>query len=418
MMRFCLVFLLFSFVLEGNQCLTLSELIDKGLENHPKTRQAWWNAKRAAAFVGEAKSGYYPQMALNADAIHGRDFKFINGPDTNYTILRADLALSMLLYDAGERNAEVLSAKMALLAAGWETDFAMQKVIVDILENGYRLAYAEEAYEASLLSLEDAKTMLAASEKLHVSGLNPISDIYTSQSALSLMQIDTIKRKSLLDIQRGRLAASLNLPLDTPLKLKPFPLPCSQTTNLEELLQLAKEKRGDLAERRARISESASHVSRVNAKYKPKIFLDARGGYEHAFQDKAGGAHYQVVLNLELPVFNGFKSFYERQAACANLLITEENAADLELEIALEVLHFSRTVEASLEMIHHAEDNLNSAKKGYEGTLDKYEIGEESIAEVLLAQKELAQARILYNDIKTELLVSIAHLAFATGTLL
>lgn len=398
--------------------LTFSELLDTGLQNHPKTKQAWARAKRAGSILGSAKAGYYPEVELNTSAIHGRDFKYINGPDTNYTMIRADLALSMILYDFGERDAKVLSSKMALIAAGWDVDFTMQQVIVEILENAYRLVHEEEAYQADALSLEDAKKMLEISEKLFHSGLNPVSDVYISRSALSLMQIETTRRKSLLDIQRGRLAASLNVPLDTPLTLLPIPVPSfEQQPEIEALLAIAETQRGDLLQKRARIVESAAHLSQVNAAYKPKLSLGGRGGYDQAFKDKSNGAHYQVVLNLDVPLFNGFKSFYQNQEAYANLVLREEEARDLELDIALEVLTFSRKLEAANEMLKFADENLQNAKKAYEGTLDKYEVGEENIADLSMAQKELARARILYSDIKTELLVSIANLAFATGTL-
>ena len=64
-----------------------------------------------------------------------------------------------------------------------------------------------------------------------------------------------------------------------------------------------------------------------------------------------------------------------------------------------------------------AEENLQNAKKAYEGTLDKYQVGEGSIFDLSTAQKQLAEARALYSEVKSRLLVSIANLAYATGTL-
>ena len=100
--------------------LTITELVDIALENNPSTQQAWWNANRAAAALGSAKSAYYPKVDVEGIAQNGRDFKFINGPDTDYTILGGDLVLSLMLYDYGARKANVNAAKMSLLAANWQ----------------------------------------------------------------------------------------------------------------------------------------------------------------------------------------------------------------------------------------------------------------------------------------------------------
>ena len=419
MLKNLLIILITSFsFLESSHPLSFSELIDIGLENNPKTKLSWWNAKRSAALLGVAKSAYYPDIFINANGVHGRDFKFVNGPDTNYTILQADLALSMLLYDFGERNADVCSSKMALLAAQWDIDLTIQKVMIEILENAYLLAYEEEVLEATELSLRDAEMMLDVAEKLFESGLNPISDVYISKSARSLMKIELAKRKSLVDIQRGKLATSLGMPIDTELTLAPLEVPIlTEKKQLNHLLLLAETHRSDLMQKRARIAEAAFYKEKIAAKYKPKLSIGARGGYDQDFNDRANGIHYQVLLNFDIPLFNGFSNSYQNKAAYADVRIQEEDAADLELDIALDVLTFSKSVEAAEEMLFYADENLQNAKKAYEGTLDKYEIGEESIAELNTAQKQLAEARVIYSEIKSRLLVSIANLAYATGTL-
>lgn len=398
------------------EALSLSEIIDLALQNNPKTKQAWWDAKRIEANVGNAKSTYYPSISLNTNVSHGRDYKFINGPNTTYTNIQADLALSMMLYDFGERQAHINTAKMALVRAGWHLDLKMQKVIVETLECAYQYIHEHEVLQASLLSLEEAGRMLEVSEKLYHAGLNPISDVYTSKSTLSLMQIELARRKSSFDIQRCKLAIILGLTTEDCLELAPIPIPENQNQKLKDLIFLAENQRSDLMEKRARLVESTYALDSVKAHYQPKLTLGARGGYDQYIKSKDRGAHYQVTLNLDIPLFNGFKSFYQIKEAIADIHISEEEIADLELTIALEVLTFSRAVESSIEMLFYATENLENAKKAYDGTFDKYEIGEESIAELSNAQKQLAEARILFSDIKTRLLVSIANLSYATGS--
>jgi len=46
--------------------LGLPALVDIALENNPTTRQAWYQAKAAAAELGQTNSQFYPQITVNA----------------------------------------------------------------------------------------------------------------------------------------------------------------------------------------------------------------------------------------------------------------------------------------------------------------------------------------------------------------
>ncbi len=398
--------------------LTIAELIDTALQNNPETKVAWWNAQRAASGLGSARSAYYPKLDFNANARHGRDFKFINGPDTNYTITGADLSLSMLLFDFGERSASVEAAKMALLAANWQTDATLQKVIVSVLENAYAALHAQELLQAALISREDAGKMLDVTHELNRIGLHAISDVYTSEATLAQMKMDVAQYQAAFEIQKSKLAASLGIAPETPLDVATIEqMPSIPKQRTSELIALAGEQRADLMAKRARLSESLSLLDKSHAAHYPKVTFAGRGGGEHAIHDKANASHYQVAVNIEIPLFNGFKTMHQQRIAYADAQISSEELAKLELNIALDILTYSKTLEAAQEMLIYADANLQNSQKAYEGVLDKYRAGAERIAELSNALRQLAAARVRHSDIKTRLLVALANLAYATGSL-
>ncbi len=398
--------------------LMIAELLNIALENHPATRQAWWNAQRAAALLGSAKSSYYPNMAVDAGIRNGRDFKFLNGPDTEYTIVGVDLALSMLLFDFGVRSADVEAAKMSLQAANWQGDWNIQKVMVQVLENAYATMHAQEVLQAAVISFNEADRILGMSRELNRTGLVPVSDVYTSQANLSQMKMELTLQRALYDIQKGKLAASLGLSADVALELAVLEqIPPPQCLQVEKLIALAFTQRADLMAKQARLVESFSRLGSARASYGPKVSLLGRGGFNHALHDKANAAQYQIALNVEIPVFNGFDTIYQNRLAYADTRLSMEDFAELQLQIALEVMTYSRTLQAAQEMISEADEYLKNSSKAYESVLAKYKAGKERIYEVSSAQKQLAAARVRYSDVKTRWLVSLANLAYATGTL-
>lgn len=398
--------------------LKLFELVDLALENNPSTRQAWWNARRAAAALGSARSAYYPEIGIDVHATNGRDFKFINGPEVDYTIVGADLTLSMLLYDFGKRDADLLAAKQALAAANWQTDWTLQKVFIQVLENTYAALNLQESLQAAKISLDDADLMLKSARELNAAGIVPIVDVYTAQAQHSQIRMDVIDEQGALDIQLAKLASAIGLPANTQLAISPiceFALPPKQETM--HLIEIALRQRSDLLAKQARLAESRSAWKSTVLSYGPKISISGRVGANHALRDNADAAQYQVRVNLAIPFFDGFNYIYQNRMAFADAKITAEELSRLELDIALEVLTHSRTLEASQEMLPLAEDYLKNTEKAYNGVLEKYKAGKENITDVSTALRQLAIARKRFSDVRTKLLVAAANLAYATGTL-
>lgn len=298
--------------------LTISEMIDIALDNHPSTKQSWWNARRAAFASGSAKSSYYPSAAFEAHGSHGRNFKFINGPDTNYTIVGTDLALAFLLFDGGERNAGVERAKMGLIAANWQSEWAIQKVMVRVFENAHQLIHAREVFQAAAIALKEAEAVWEAAMELNRAGLTPVIDVYASRANFSLMKIEWSKQRGLLDIRMGELAVSLGFPVDTRLEIVPIDqFPAFAQGDICSLIDMASKQRADLLAKQARVAESAARQKQASTAFGPKLTLAGRGGTDHAVHDKAHGSHYEVRLDLEVPLFTGFDALYQKRAAFA-----------------------------------------------------------------------------------------------------
>lgn len=404
--------------LDINHPLTIIELVDIALENHPSTRQNWWKANRAASELEITKSAYYPTVSLNSAVKHGKDFKFINGPDTNYTIVSTNLVLSMMLYDFGERSANVNAAKMSLLAANWQVDFHIQKVMVKVLENAYSTLHAQEIVQGAYCSLEDAEAVLNAARELNRTGLSPVSDVYTGQATLSQMKMNLSQQKALLDIARGKLAVSLGLAANISLELATLDaIEAPQNQQIEELIALALRQRGDLMAKQAKLSASSFNQSKARAGYGPKVTLSGSGGAHRALHDKMNAAKYEISLNVSIPIFKGFETVYKNRMAYADTQLAMEDLAELESEILLEVLTHSRSLESAKEMLPDVDEYLKNSMKAYESALSRYKAGKENITQLSHAQQQLASARVKYSDVKTRWLVSMANLAYATGTL-
>ena len=256
-------------------------------------------------------------------------------------------------------------------------------------------------------------------EELYRNGLKAVSDVYTIKASINDMQIKIAMQKAAIDIAKGALLTSMGMDVDNCIEVKKLsdPREVQQEGIQQSLIILAKEKRADLMVRRARLDERQAGYASTWAKSLPKLRVSASGGYNQDFHHNDRNSQYEGALSLDFPLFTGFQATYERHAAYADTQIAESELAQLELDIALEVLTYARQFQAAQEVLSIAYENVDNSFKSYEGVLEKYKLGKDSIFDLTDAQTQLVDARLILANAKIEWYRSLAQLAYATGTI-
>jgi|694.fasta_scaffold32834_6 outer membrane protein len=402
---------------------SLPELLDIALSNNPETRTAWWNAQRAAASRAFVATDYSPKIRFHGDVIQSRDYKFPNGDETTFTCIDADIILGYLLYDFGERNAKNAAAKAALLGVQWQSNWTIQKVMHNVISQTYIYLNAREILQSRIASLHDAQTALKASQELQAAGLRSITDVYTMKAAIADMEIAIALQKAETAISQGKLAANMGLEVDADVRVMELPDPNKDEIENDSLYCLIEEanlKRADLMAKRSELQQKYALMDKAAAQYKPKINFNAAGGYKRYLHDKRShdhGGYYRLVLNFDMPLYDGFEAIYQNRIALSDAQATGAELERLELEIAMEILSYSKLFEAAKEILSLAQESLQNSMKTFDGTLEKYKAGTQSIFDLIAAQKQLAEARIKHGEAKTRWYRSLAQLAYATGTI-
>lgn len=403
------------------EALSLPELIDIALKNNPETEKAWSSVKRSQAILGLAKSNNYPTLDASGLLMHGREVKYPNGPNTVFTNYGAELCLNYLLFDFGERNATVRAAKDALIASRYSSDFAMQKIVYTVAASYYEYINAVELLATKECSLHDAETIFSAAEDLCQAGLRNKNDFSTSSAAVAQIQMDLSEQRAQVAIAYGKLITYLGLPIETTLEVDRMPQGIENplfAEGIPALIDAAKEQRADLLAKQATLSEMNERVTRAKRAPLPKLRGLAEGGWMEYAKHNGNGYNYTAGLTLDVPIFRGFEYSYQKRLAVADADMTLAELKELNNNIALELVTFSESAKAAGEAYRWSERYLEEATKSYEGALESYKAGLQNIFDLLQSQRYLADARIRKTQARTQWLVSIAQLAFATGSLM
>lgn len=422
MKRFFCLFLIPFFLsapLLGDQ-VSLAEMIDIALKNNPKTQKAWANTKRAQAALGIAKGSLYPHLEATGAVMHGREVKFPNGPNTNYTFYSGELSLSYLLYDFGERGATIQATREALKAANWMSDFTMQEVVYKVFASYYEYLNAVELLRMKECTLSDAQLVLGAADDMHKAGLQSATDLSTSRAEVAHIQMDVVQQKARVAISYGRLLTSLGMPMETVLQVETQPEGINNprfSEGIPSLIALADEQRADLLAQKARVSEMHQLTKRASRAPLPKIRALGQTGWLEYTRHQGKGYNYNAGVAVDVPIFKGFEYMYRKRLAIADEELSNAELIELQDAIALEVLTFSESLKAAQEAFQLSCEYLDESGKSYDCSMERYKAGLQSIFDLIQAQRLLADARIRKTQAYTQWLVSLAELAFATGSI-
>lgn len=404
-----------------SEALSLAELVDIALKNNPETEKAWSSTKRAQAALGIAKSSYYPTLDGSGNVSHAREVKFPNGPNTVFTEYSGELTLSYLLYDFGERSAAVHATHEALKAANWASDFTIQQIIYKVAASYYAYLNAQEILLMKECSLKDAELTFKSVEDLHQVGLRCKTDLSTSKAEVATLQMDLAEQRAKVAIAYGKLLTSLGLSITETLNVQTAPVEIKNshlTEGVSELIALAEKQRADLLAQKATLAEMRQRTKVANRASLPKLRALGQTGWLQYNKHQGSSYNYNGTLSLEIPLFRGFEYTYRKRLALADEELTSAQLHELQQEIALEVLTYCESVKAAQESLKWTGEYLEEAIDSYEYALESYKSGLHSIFDLVQAQRALSQARIKKAEVKTQWLVSLAELAFATGSIL
>ena len=412
-------------IVDGEEGITLAELLGTALEMSPQTRAAWERARAAAAEWGSTRAAYYP--AISGSVVGARQSGQVSSGNSDAggsTIFSeptwvADFSgdLTMLLLDFGGRSATAEAARQALLSANWTHDQALQDVILGVAEAYYKHVGALAQLASSEASLADAEKSLSASEKRQKSGVATIADVLQSRATEANQVLAVQQARGDVAITRGNLATTVGWDADTNFRVATTGLDVPAelvNRNVEELIEIARIKRPSLAATRAEVLQQQADIQVAWSAALPSFGARALVD-RYALHGHTPETSYAMGVGFSVPVFEGFANLNAIRSAEASLAATKADLQIAEQGIVNTVFAAYwdfRTATLSLEA---STTLLDASQQNYRVSLGRYRTGAGDILELLNAQSLLANSRSQLVQAQTDLLTSYASMLNAIG---
>ena len=416
-----------AFPIEAGKAYSLAQLIDLAEAHNPETRVAWENAIAQGAALGIARSELYP--TVSAVALSGVDREEVPLGTRFYrhtdTAVQASLDLNYTIFDFGARRGRIDAEGARVLAANFGFNDVHRRLIFQVQQAYYRLLNASAQDAAARASLANAEAVQQAAEERLRNGLATLPDVLEARSATAQSQYDLQAVIGAEESARGDLATALGAPAATMIPVEPLselPTPESIGETVERAIGRALDQRPDLQGEVAGVRVAEAQRKEARAAYYPSLNLRANPTAESLYlqqqtlrmghtADLTGG----VAASLNWTVFDGGARRSRLVEAEAGIHEAESQVSAVRDSIEDEVWTAYSNLNTAFRQREAATALLVSASQSYAAALESYNYGVRNLLDVTAAQKVLAQARSADILARTQVLVTLADLAFRSG---
>lgn len=392
--------------------LTAVDAVDLALCNHPQTREVWAAARAQAALVGVAKAGWLPTLTGTAGSTR---FEYENSAYTRNT---AALTLSWLLYDFGQRSANVENAQQLLNAAAATQDATVQSLFLAALQSYYSAQATQAAVVSALEAERSARESYQAADARYGVGVATPADRLQAQTAFSQATLNRIRAEGDARNALGTLANALGFEAQLRIVLAELPaVPAGVVfqKEVDALIAEAQTRRPDLRAAEAQLKAAEASIDLARAQGRPTISL----GAGPSWQDSAGVITQggSVGLTLNVPIFSGFDTTYRVRSASAQADVRTAQRDRIRNQIALDVWKAYQSLTTATQSLKTTADLVASAEQSAQVALGRYKAGVGTVLDLLSAQSALASARLQRIQAQLDWNVYRATLAQAMGAL-
>lgn len=405
-----------------NDNLTLKDVINLTVENHPLIKQKQEELRGAEFRVEQQKSSYLPNVVGQASytrigpipefSFGGQSIEL--APANNYSI---GVFVHQTLYDFGKRDAQVNYASSFLQSIKDNEELVKNDLSNQAIKIFYGILFLEKS-----IAVKDTQ-FAALQEHLRVTEIKIKDYAATDYDVLStktrMMEIKNEKiellneqykqeqyLKELIGADRNKqifLSGNFNLP--------------EFSFNADSLLNLAMNQRLELKSaldtRQSAVLQKELISKNDNLIFNADLGYGFKNGYEPNLFVMRG--NWFATLSASIPIFNGHLTENRIDESLAAIKTDDEKVAQIKESIKTDVYQSLSDLKSSVEKVKSTSEQIDYAKKSLELAKIQYERGVVTNLEVLDAETALAQARLLNIQAMYKSIINYYSLRRATG---
>jgi outer membrane protein TolC len=384
-------------LIRKGETLDLQRCIAIALSGHPAIQAAAGTLRAGDSRIGQARSGYYPQ--LNGSAGYSR-----TDPTTSagqvYDSYSSSVSLSQNLYDFGKTSTQVKiqefnrdSSRSDLDNVRTQVSFGVKQAYFGLLQAGRNRDVSREVVGQFQQHLDQASAFFEV-------GTKPKFDVTKAEVDLSNAKLNLIKTENAFRLARVALNNAMGLPEAPDYEVADQLSFQRVQIDLEETIRKAYDRRPDLKAIAVKKQSLEQGIELARKGYYPSVTGNAGYGWGGGSFPLDQGWSFGAQLNV--PLFSGFSTKYQVAEAQANLDVLAANEASLRQTIYQDVKQAWLNLQEAADRGAAAELTVRQAAENLELANGRYASGvgspiEVTDALVAASNAKTAQISALYD---------------------
>jgi len=325
--------------IKKGETLELERCIEIALKKHPGIRAAANTLKAGESRVGQAKSGYYPQVSGTAsysrtDPTSTTSGRLSTTAGSAYDSYGSSVALSQNLFDFGKTSTQVKIQTLNLDASRSDFDTTNAQVVFGVKQSYYGLLLTKRNRDVAREVGQYEQHLVQAKGFFEV-GLKPKFDVTKAEVDLSNAKLNLLKADNALRLAQVTLNNAMGLPEAPDYEIQDSLAFQRVEVDLDQSMKKAYDRRPDLQSILAKKKSLDETITLQKKGYTP--YVTGNAGYGWGGDSFPLDPGWSIGATLNIPLFSGFSTKYQVDEARANLDVLKANEEMLRQGIFLEV---------------------------------------------------------------------------------
>jgi outer membrane protein len=396
--------------------LTLDQCIDIALKNNPTVRASMFGVEVNQSRVGQARSGYYPQLSASGSyaRVHPQPNTVVFNTAAEFDQYLTGFTLNQTIIDFGKTSQQVDISKYNLESSRSDLNTTQDTIILSVKQAYYGVLQTQRNRDVAADVLKQFQLHLDQAKGFYDVGTKARIDVIKAEVDLSNAKLSLINAENALKIAWVTLSNAMGVP-DAPEYTIEDNLSFQQyTITLDDAVSRAFENRPDLKSTVAKRQAAEANISFAQTGYYP--VLSGFANYNWAGQTTSSLEHYwNYGVQLTIPLFSGFLTQHQTAEAKSNLYILKANEDTLRQQILLDVRQAYLNLQAAEASIATAELGTAQAKENLDLANGRYAAGVGSPIEVSDAFATYVTAQANYTSSLANYKIAQASIEKAMG---
>lgn len=373
--------------------LSLQQCVEIGLRQSPNIRAAGSTANAARARVGQARSAYFPQIALSG--AYTAYSPYTDPTNQSQDLYQGTATLNQMLFDFGKTPSQVAIQRLNSEAASEDLRSVASQVAYSVKQAYFRLLQSEKNQEVAAETVRLTQDQLDQARGFFEAGVKSKYDVTSAEVNVSNAKLAMIRAENAVRIARVTLNNAMGIP-DAPEFTIGDTLEFRRSSILlDDAVTAAYQKRPELRAIQARRDATKETVSLARTGYYP--VLSGSASYsrtDNEYPPEKSGWSAGVVLTV--PLFTGFLTGNQVKEAKQNLYAADANGEALRQTILLDVQQTFLALRETEDSVGVALQTVQQAQENYDIANGRYNAGVGSPLDVSNALLGLANAKLNY----------------------